>query len=255
MKKMIYIIILALTNLMCITACSSITESINTQAAESSSIETEYNIELNSENVSTTIEIDSKIKSELINIIECYYHLKDLIGGRYCYITGHYETRNLNNEYSSNEFKYDMEIKYCKFDTLDDFYSIYEELFFRNNKAIVFSSSNITRNDYEEMALSYMTMEFYNKNFYGIFDDIIDDDNYISPSKYWYCNGNLLINLSSDYIYGGINDYNYFTIDKITNNSVVITTVRKYSELDSHVQFSFVLENNLWKLSDIYYLD
>ncbi|MCM1329609.1 MAG: hypothetical protein NC253_09235 [Ruminococcus sp.] len=207
------------------------------------------------EDVSQNIEIDVQLKSELINVIECYYCLKDLLGGRYCYITDRYETRSLSDEYSSSDFKYNSEIKYCEFDTTDDFYSIYNDLFFRNNKAMIFSSSKITKNDYEEIVLSYLTAEFYNENFYGIFDDIIDDDNYVTPSKYWYSDGNLLINLGSEYIYGGTNDYSYFAVNEITNDNIVITTIRKYSEGDSHVQFSFILENNLWKISNICYLD
>lgn len=265
---MIHFMILALTNLMCITACNSITESINTQATDISVIETGNNIETNenekiytnsnletnNESSSQLIEINNQLESELINVIDCYYHLKDLIGGRYYYITEYYEIRNLSDEYSPNDFNYNTEVKYCEFNTLDDFYSIYDDFFFRNNKTVIFSSE-ITRNDYEEIVLSYLTSEFYQKNFYGIFDDIIDDDNYISPSKYWYCNEKLLINSNTDYIYGGANDYNYFVVNESTNDSIIVTIIRKYTDGDSHVQFSFVLENDLWKISDVNYLD
>ena len=269
MKKKIYIILVVLIGLTFVTACSSTTEPINTQTIEVNSITTNNDISISvydTTNIETTvvssnetyplnIEIDNSLKSELISLIDCYFHIKDLFGGRYCYGTGHCVTRDLSEEYSSDIYLYNTDIEYCEFNTDENFYSLYETFFFRNDKMPSFSSSEITQKDYEQIALLYLTSNFYSKNFIGIFNDIVDNDNYVTPSKYWYCNGKLLIYSNSDYMYGGINNYDYFTVNDYTDNSITVTVIREYTEGDSNVQFSFAMEDEMWKISDICYLN
>lgn len=269
MKKKIYLILVVLICSTFATACSSTAEPINTQAIEVNSITTNNDISIsvyditntettfisNNETYPLKIEIDNSLKSELISLIDCYFHIKDLFGGRYCYGTGHYVTRDLSKEYSSDTYMYNTDIEYCEFNTDEKFYSLYETFFFRNDKMTSFSSSEVTQEDYEQIALLYLTSDFYTKNFIGIFNDIVDSDNYVSPSKYWSYNEKLLIYSNSDYMYGGINNYDYFTVNEYTDNNIVVTILREYTESDSNVQFSFVMEDGMWKISDIYYLN
>ena len=56
-------------------------------------------------------------------------------------------------------------------------------------------------------------------------------------------------------MYGGYNDYSYFDVTVYTEKNVVVIIKRKYDEKDSHVQFEFINENNMWKISDVKYLD
>ena len=148
MKKKIYIILVVLIGLTFVTACSSTTEPINTQTIEVNSITTNNDISISvydTTNIETTvvssnetyplnIEIDNSLKSELISLIDCYFHIKDLFGGRYCYGTGHCVTRDLSEEYSSDIYLYNTDIEYCEFNTDENFYSLYETFFFRNDK-------------------------------------------------------------------------------------------------------------------------
>lgn len=250
------------------TACYSTDKEIDAQASHVTTIESAnkttyqqndnsnaiYIFNTNSE-INNNIIIDNQVKSELKQIIECYYYLKDLFGGRYCNFSEGYEIRSLDEEYLQNKYTFNSKIKYVEFDIDESFYPIFDENFFRNENCPKFSSSEISQKTYDEIALLYITRDCYSSNFYGLFNDIITDDDYIVPSKYWSCDGKILINSTTDYMYGGYNDYSYFDVTVYTEKNVVVIIKRKYDEKDSHVQFEFINENNMWKISGVKYLD
>lgn len=119
---------------------------------------------------------------------------------------------------------------------------------------MVFSSSIINKEDYDNLALSYFTEKFYSNKFCRVFKDVIEDD-YVLPSRYWIFDGKLLINSSLDYMYGGTNDYSSLTVNDMTEDYIDVTIIRKYQNNDSSVKFAFVQNDNLWKIDSIEYLN
>lgn len=247
-------------------ACTAPYENTIAESSENVSDETVYTTTYRNEcitqssfdtvenNNSTNIEISSELTNELTKIIDCYYAFEDLVGGRYIRCSDNCEIRMLNEDYSDNHYNFSSEIKYYEFETDEEFYLNCYSLFFRNDNDLVFSSSIINKEDYDNLALSYFTEKFYSNKFCRIFEDVIEDD-YVLPSRYWIFDGKLLINSSLDYMYGGTNDYSSLTVNNMTEDYIDVTIIRKYQNNDSSVEFAFIQNDNLWKIDSIEYLN
>ncbi len=198
-------------------------------------------------------EIDNINQNELISVIECYHHIRDILGGRYNNVTEYSELRELEKEYGVNNNYYNENVMYYEFKPTDKFNDIKND-FFRTDFNYSLLSEDMSISDYWNMTETYLSHEYTQKLINEYFMDVLDESGYIRPAKYWFNNGKILQSRESEYIYGGTNDYNDIEFDYDGNN-IIATVLRKYEKGNSYVQYLFVQEDDIWKISNIYYLD
>lgn len=195
------------------------------------------------------IEIKDGMKEELLDIIDCYFIMKDIAGGKF-YSYGGIIERDMGAEYGE---KYAQTAPYAAFEIDREMFDRFQDTFFRNAEDIDFSSDSRAE-DFIDTARLYMTDEFAGNTLESAYfrdDEVMEEYSYVSPAYYWEHEDRLYLYTGFDHIGGGENQRDTFRVMGYGETYIIVRVDRYYEivDLSEVMQYIFTLDGDMWKLA------